>query len=382
MKVVIAIDSLKGSLDSLSAGRAIECGVQAACPNATTAVFPIADGGEGTLQAILTARHGVTRTVAVHDPLGRPITANYGILPDQTAVIEMAAAAGLPLLAEAERNPLVTSTFGVGELIADALSQGCRRFLIGLGGSATNDGGSGMLKALGVAFLDAQGEPIADGALGLSALTRIDMHGFAAALGDCDITVACDVRNPLCGDNGCSAVFSPQKGAKADDIPRMDAWLSTYAALTKTVLPHANADATGAGAAGGMGFACEAFLGARLRSGIDLLIEEIGLDRAIQDADLVITGEGRLDAQSLMGKAPMGITALARAADTPVIALAGSVSPDAALCNAGGLTAFFPILPRPMTLEEALNPKTTADNLARTAEQAVRLFSAGRARRG
>ena len=381
MNVVIAIDSLKGSLDSLSAGRAIERGVQAADETAQTAVFPIADGGEGTLQAILTARHGVKRTVTVRDPLGRPITADYGILPDGAAVIEMAAAAGLPLLFENERDPLVTSTYGVGELIGDALEQGCRRFLIGLGGSATNDGGTGMLTALGARFLDGGGQPIRDGAVGLQDLAHIDVSGLRPALNACTFTVACDVHNPLCGKDGCSAVFSPQKGAKAEDIPRMDAWLSRFAALTKTVFPAADADAAGAGAAGGLGFACESYLHARLMSGIDLLIEETGLGRAIQSADLVLTGEGRLDAQSLMGKAPMGIAALAAAVNVPVIALAGSVSPDAAACNAAGLTAFFPIVPRPMALEEALDPTLTADNLARTATQAVRLFLAGKRQR-
>ncbi len=379
MNVVIAIDSLKGSLDSASAGDAIARGVHAACPDAETTVFPIADGGEGTLQAILSACGGTTRTVTVHNPRGRLTDAAYGILQDGvTAVIEMAAAAGLPLLSPDERDPLCTTTFGVGELIADALACGCRRFIIGLGGSATNDGGTGMLKALGARFLDQDGLDIANGAIGLASLHTVDVTGLSPALADCTFAVACDVRNPLCGEEGCSAVFAPQKGAKTEDIPRMDAWLSRYAALTKAILPDADPAATGAGAAGGMGFACKAYLNARLVSGIDLLIEEIGLDRAIADADLVITGEGRLDGQSLMGKAPIGVATVAARNGVPVLALAGSVAPDAAACNTHGITAFFSILPRVTTPEEAMDPAVTAHNLTATAEQAMRLFTAGR----
>lgn len=375
MKITIAIDSFKGSLSTLEAGNAVAEGIRRVTPSAEIAVSPLADGGEGTVAAILAATGGEWREVWVSDPLSRPIRAAYGIIPHrQTAIIEMSAAAGLPLLTEAERDPMRTTTYGVGEMIADALSIGCKKLVIGIGGSATNDGGVGMLQALGYTFLDADGKEIVRGARGLETLCSIGIDHANAALQSCEILVACDVDNPLCGTRGCSAVFAPQKGADAQTVALNDRWLSSYAALTKEILPHADPDHPGAGAAGGMGFALLAYLGATLRSGIDLVIDETGLEEKIRDADLVITGEGRLDAQSCMGKAPVGVARLAKRYQKPVIALSGCVNDGARACNANGIDAFFPILQAPCTLAEAMDAQNAIRNLTATAEQVYRLF--------
>lgn len=374
MKVVIAMDSWKGSLSSLEAGTAAAGGIRDAVPDAAIQIFPLADGGEGTVDAMLAAIGGKLQTVPVKDPLGRQVQATYAILSSGTAVIEMAAASGLTLLAEEERNPLYTSTYGTGQLILDAIQNGCRDFIIGIGGSATNDGGAGMLQALGFSLLTAEGHNIAPGAAGLKDLAQIHTSQAEPLLAQCRFRIACDVTNPLCGNNGCSAVFGPQKGASPEQIVQMDGWLNHYAELAQSINPSVSADTAGAGAAGGLGFAFLAFLNASLESGISLVMDTIHLENAIHSADWIITGEGRLDAQSAMGKAPAGVAALAKKYGKPVIALAGSVTDDAAACNACGIDAFFPVLNAPCSLADAMHPQTARQNIRRTAAQIFQLI--------
>lgn len=382
MKIVVAMDSFKGSLTSLEAGDAVRRGLLSARPDATVTVRALADGGEGTADAIVSALGGEMIQKEVTGPLGTPVTAKYGYLPArETAVIEMAEAAGLPLVPPEARDPLYTTTFGVGELILDALGRGCRRFLVGLGGSATNDGGAGMLSALGISFLNGEGKPIPRGAIGLRELASIDTAQADGRLWECTFTVACDVKNPLCGEEGCSHVFAPQKGGTEETVPQMDLWLKRYADLTQEALGRDLAKTPGAGAAGGMGFAFLAYLSATLTPGIDLVTREIGLDADMEGADLVVTGEGRLDGQSAMGKTPVGVAALAKRYNIPVIALAGSVGEGADAVNGAGIDAFFPILRRPCTLSEAMDPQNAAAALSSAAEQALRLFLVG-ARKG
>ncbi len=377
MKVVAAIDSFKGSLSTNEAGEAAVAGALRVFPEAEVYVSPLADGGEGTLEAIISATGGKHVKVNVCDPLGEAVEASYGVTPDGYAVIEMASAAGLPLVPEKKRNPLYTTTFGVGELIRHAICEsGCQKFTVGIGGSATNDGGIGMLSALGFNFLDENGTPVPMGGIGLASLRKIDPSGALSELSECEFSVACDVKNPLCGELGCSAVYGPQKGATPETVRDMDAWLSDYAALTAASLGTADANYPGAGAAGGLGFAFLSYLGARLVPGIDLVIERTGLKEIIKDADIVITGEGRLDGQSCMGKAPIGVAKVAKKYGKPVIAFSGCVTEDARLTNSHGIDAFFPILKAPCTLDEAMDTENARQNLADTAEQAFRLIKA------
>lgn len=376
MKVVLAIDSFKGSLTSLEAGEAAGAGILRACPGAETVICPLADGGEGTAQALLQGMHGETLRVTVPGPLGDPVECVYGVVGGDTVVLEMAGAAGLTLLPAEKRNPLYTTTYGFGLALRDAIDRGYRRFILGIGGSATNDGGVGMLQALGFRMLDDRGEPVQGGARGLSRLCRIEADAALPALCDCTFRVACDVSNPLCGENGCSAVYGPQKGATPAQIKEMDAWLKRYAALAKSCFPESDADFPGAGAAGGMGFALKTFLGASLESGSQIVLEETGLREKIRDADIVVTGEGRLDGQTAMGKAPIGVARLASSLQKPVLAFSGCVGAGASLCNENGILAYFPILRSATSLEEAMNRENAARNLADTAEQVFRLIAA------
>lgn len=377
MKVVIALDSFKGSLTSLDAGEAAAVGVRRAIPDAQVRVRPLADGGEGTVEALCRGLGGSLRVVRVEGPLGAEVECPYGILPDgETAVIEMAGAAGLPLVPDGHRDPMKTSTFGVGQVIADAIAQGCRRFIVGIGGSATNDGGAGMLQALGFSLLDAQGAPIPRGAKGLERLRQVDGTGALPELAQCRFRVACDVTNPLCGPNGASAVYGPQKGATRETIPLMDGWLAAYARLAAQTFPRADALLPGTGAAGGLGFAFHAFLGAELQSGVRIVLEETRLESELADADVVITGEGRLDGQTAMGKAPIGVAQLAKKHGCLVVALAGAVTPDASACNKAGIDAFFPIVRGVTNLKNAMRPENARANLAGAAEQAFRLLAA------
>ena len=381
MRVVIAIDSFKGSLSSLRAGNAAREGLLRALPHAEVEVLPLADGGEGTLDAVLSVG-GNRVSIPVTGPLGESVSACYGIVGDGLAVIEMAEAAGLTLLPEGRRDPLYTTTYGVGELIRDAIGRGCRRFLVGIGGSATNDGGTGMLTALGFAFLDRDGSPIPHGAIGLRELAEIRLDGAMPELAECVFEIASDVTNPLCGPNGCSAVYGPQKGATEETVGKMDAWLSAYAKRSAAILGRDESSTPGAGAAGGMGFAFVSYLGGRLCSGAALVTEATGLRERIAAADLVLTGEGRLDRQSAMGKAPSAVARLAKEYGRTVVALAGSIGDGASDCHTVGIDAFFPILRRPMSLSEAMDGAIAYRNLADTAEQVGRLLASARATLG
>lgn len=374
-KIVVAIDSFKGSLTTFQAGTAVKEAIEEVYSNVETIISPIADGGEGTVDAIISSVNGEMIETEVCDPLGKRIKAVYGIVPERkTAVIEMSAAAGITLIDEKERNPLNTTTYGVGEMIKDAIIKGCRKFIIGIGGSATNDGGVGMLQALGFEFLDESGNQVAHGAKGLEHVVKIRTDKALKELCECSFCVACDVKNVLCGENGCSAIYGPQKGATLEMIKDMDMWLARYAQLTKQVIPESDSEFPGTGAAGGMGFAFLSYLNAKLESGIELVMKETELENHIIDADIVITGEGRLDGQSYMGKAPVGVAKLAKKYQKPVIAFSGCVTEDAVLCNEHGIDAFFPIVRKPCTLAEAMDCDNAYKNLKDTAYQVFRLI--------
>ena len=371
MKVLVAIDSFKGSLTSLEAGEACAHGIRKAHPEASVNVMPLADGGEGTVDALTSGMGGEFYKAKVRGPLGDFVTAVYGVVKDNTAVIEMSSAAGLTLIPESSRNPLYTSTHGVGQLIKDAIKHGCRKFIVGIGGSATNDGGVGMLMALGYEFKDSGGKDIGFGAIGLKDLATISAENVLPELSECEFRVACDVDNPLCGPMGCSAVFGPQKGATPEMIADMDSYMENFAKISgKKEL----ASYPGVGAAGGLGFAFLAFLGAQLEPGIKIILDEIHMEDYIKDADIVVTGEGRLDSQTIMGKAPIGVASCAKRYGKKVIAFSGSASSDAAVVNEHGIDAFFPILRNVCTLDEALDLTNAAKNMSECAEQGFRLI--------
>lgn len=377
MKVVVAIDSLKGSLTSLEAGEAIQEGILRAISDAEVIVRPLADGGEGTVEALTRGMNGRYEKITVTDPLGRQTDAVYGILEDShTAIIEMSAAAGITLIDAKDRNPMNTTTYGVGEMIRDAIGKGCRHFFIGIGGSATNDGGIGMLQALGYGMLDTEGKQVSLGAKGLAELVSITDEDVLPELKKCTFQIACDVKNPLCGEKGCSAVFGPQKGATPDMIAQMDSWLGKYALLTANRYKKADSNYPGTGAAGGMGFAFLSYMNAELRSGVQIVLEETKLEEYVKDADIVVTGEGCLDGQSVMGKAPIGVAGLAKKHHKKVIAFVGCVTEDAKVCNQNGIDAFFPILRNVVTREEAMHTDNARRNMTDTAEQVFRLIKA------
>ncbi len=377
MKIVFAIDSFKGSMSSLQAGQAAAEGAKRVWPDAEVVVRPLADGGEGTVEALAAGMGGSIRVVDVEGPLGETVKCAYGVIEEsRTAVIEMAAASGLTLVPPALRDPMNTSTYGVGQVIADAIELGCRRFIVGIGGSATNDGGAGMLQALGFGLKDETGADIPRGAKGLEKLARIEEENVLPALKECTFRVACDVTNPLCGEKGASAIFGPQKGATEKTIPLMDGWLAQYAELAKQTHENADARHPGTGAAGGLGFAFRTFLNAELRSGIAIVLEETNLKAHLADADIAVTGEGRLDGQTAMGKAPIGVAALAKQCGCLTIALSGAVTKDAGACNEAGIDAFFPIVRGVTTLEDAMAVENAVANMADAAEQAFRLVKA------
>lgn len=374
MKVVVAIDSLKGSLTSLEAGAAIKQGILKVYPEAEVAVRPLADGGEGTVEALVLGMNGRLEKVMVTGPVGKPVECAYGILDSsKTAIVEMSGAAGITLVTDEERNPLNTTTYGVGEVIRDAIKKGCRRFIVGIGGSATNDGGIGMLQALGYGFLDKNGNQIAFGAKGMKDLAAITDTYVLPELKECSFKIACDVTNPLCGATGCSAIYGPQKGATPAMILEMDRWLSAYAELAKETRPDADAEYPGTGAAGGMGFAFRTFTNAVLESGINIVLDETKLAEYVKEADIVVTGEGRLDGQTVMGKAPIGVANIAKKFEKPVLAFSGCVTEDAVACNAHGIDAFFPILRGVVTLAEAMDSENAKRNMIAATEQAFRL---------
>ena len=374
-KVVIAMDSLKGSMTSLEAGTVIQEAIHMVQKETEVVVKPLADGGEGTTEALIEGLHGERIEKIVTGPLKEPVMAVYGWIEEsKTAIMEMASAAGIVLLKEEERNPWEATTYGVGELIKDAVLRGAKKIILGIGGSATNDGGIGMLQALGYEFLNQEGNPVGEGAKVLSEIQTIEKKKDAILLEHCQIEVACDVNNPLCGENGATYVFGPQKGVKMEERETIDRAMSHFADVTETFLGVDQREIKGAGAAGGLGFALVAYLQATLRSGIDLVLEAVNLEGALQGADLVVTGEGRLDHQTAMGKAPIGVAKLAKKHGIKVIAFAGSVTKDARICNEKGIDAYFPIIRGITTLEEATKKENAKENLKATAEQVFRLL--------
>ncbi|EOX4261716.1 glycerate kinase [Vibrio cholerae] len=373
MKVVIAPDSFKESLTAKQVCDAIQAGLARVWHDAKFVSIPVADGGEGTVQSLVDATQGRLVEVKVMGPQGKRVEAFYGMLGDnQTAVIEMAAASGLHHVPVAQRDPKLTTSFGTGELIRHALDQGVTKLIIGLGGSATNDGGVGMLAALGARFTNADGDPIQLTGGGLRELTHIDLQDFDPRLQHCDILVACDVNNPLCGDKGASAVFGPQKGATPEDVQLLDGTLRQFGLLTEKVTGKMVLESAGAGAAGGMGAALLAYTQARLRPGIEIVLETVQLAHQVSDADLVITGEGRIDSQTVHGKTPMGVAKVAKRFDVPVLALCGCTGDNYQAVYQCGIDAVFAAVPRAMLLEDAL--KESDFNLADLAENVARLW--------
>ncbi|QIZ76016.1 glycerate kinase [Ferrimonas lipolytica] len=374
MKIVVAPDSFKESLTAMEAATQIEAGILAAMPTAKVVKLPAADGGEGTTQTLVDATGGRFIEITACDPLGRPNQAKFALLGDgKTAVVEMAEASGLHLVAPEQRNPLNTCSFGTGELIKAALDCGIDTLLLGLGGSATNDGGAGMVKALGAKLLDADGNHISSGGAALAALSSIDLSGIDKRLQQIDIQVACDVDNPLCGATGASAIFGPQKGATEAMVQQLDSALAHFGRCIEQQLNIDVINNAGAGAAGGMGAGAIAFLKATLRPGVDLVLDAIALDSYLADADLVITGEGRLDAQSVHGKTPIGVAKRAKQFNLPVIAIAGSLKEDAKVLSEHGLDAMFACVPAPMSFE--LVKLGAAENLKQTATNVIRVWS-------
>jgi glycerate 2-kinase len=376
MKIVIAPDSYKESLSALEVAEAIEAGMREVLPDAVYMKIPVADGGEGTVDSLVAWTQGGKRTLSVTGPLGAPVDAFFGLSGDgTTAVIEMAAASGLALVPKAQRNPLVTTSRGTGELIRAALDAGARTFILGIGGSATNDGGAGMLQALGARLIDDQGRDIGPGGAELARLARIDVSTLDARLAQCRIDVACDVDNPLTGPRGASATFGPQKGATPEVVRQLDECLAHFARLISRDL-GADVDAVpGAGAAGGMGAGMMAFFKARLRPGAEIVMEAVGLDAAVRDADLVITGEGRIDSQTIYGKTPIGVARVAKRHGKPVIGIAGCLTSDVGVVHDHGIDAVFSVLDRACTVEEAL--AEAQGNIRRCARNIAALFALG-----
>ncbi len=375
MKILVIPDSFKGSLSSAEAGKSIENGIKKVYSNAQVTIFPLADGGEGTTDALAYGCNGKIYNVNVTGPAGRKVSCKYAVINGNTAVIEMAGASGLTLASHEERNPLYTTTYGTGEVIKDAIKRGCRKFIIGIGGSATNDGGIGMLQALGFGMENKDGRQVAYGAYGLKELAVIKKENIIPELKECSFKVACDVTNPLCGENGCSAVFAPQKGATPEMVKQMDRWMEDYQALAKRTMPSADGNIPGSGAGGGIGFAFVTFLNASLEPGVQLILNETGITSHIKAADIIVTGEGCLDGQTVMGKAPAGVAKIAKQYGKPVIAFSGCVTDQASACNNAGIDAFFPVLRSVCTLDEAMEKERAQRNIEDTVEQVFRLMN-------
>lgn len=383
MNIVIAPDSYKESLTALEVATEIEAGFREVFPDLECIKLPMADGGEGTVAAMVAATGGRLVEEVVTGPLGEPVKACYGLTGDRkTAIVEMAAASGLALVVPTLRNPWKTTTYGTGELIKAALDAGVEHLIIGIGGSATNDGGAGMLQALGVSLLDQAGKQLAFGGGALAHLDRIDISGLDPRLKSCRIEAACDVDNPLTGPKGASVVFGPQKGATPEMVVQLDANLARYAGLIYRDVGVQVDTVPGAGAAGGMGAALLAFLGAHLRPGIEIVMEAVGLEAYVKNADLVITGEGRIDSQTIHGKTPIGVARLAKRHGKPVIGIAGSLATDAAVVHDYGIDAAFSVLSGVCTKEEALthaalNVRTASRNIAATLKLGFGMFQRG-----
>lgn len=375
MKIVIAPDSFKGSLTAKEAADAIHTGLQRVFPDADYEIVPMADGGEGTVQSLVDATQGSFRHADVLNPLGQPVSAEYGLLGDhQTAVIEMAAASGIQFVNEETKNPLVTTTYGTGQLMLDAMHHGAREIIIGIGGSATTDGGQGMAEALGVRFLDAQGQPITRGGGGLADLATIDMSGLDPLVSQTKVRIASDVTNPLVGDQGSAAVFGPQKGATPAMVATLDANLAHYAAIIKATLGKDLADFPGAGAAGGLGAGLLAFTESQMEKGVEIVVRETHLKERAAGADYAFTGEGAIDFQTQYGKTPMGTAQAVKAASphAKVIGVAGNVGAGIDQLYDLGIDAIFGILPGIVDLPTAI--ATGKENLARTAENIARVM--------
>lgn len=378
MKVVVAIDSFKGSLSSIDAGKITAAAIRDVDKNIDVKVFPLADGGEGTVDALTAGLNGKIIFAEVVGPLGDKIKSRYGIIPStNTAVIEMADAAGIMLVPAEKRNPINTTTYGLGELILKAARNGCRNFIIGIGGSATNDCGLGMLTALGVKFFDTESKPVGIFGGDLKDVATVDTSNLAPILRECKFRIACDVTNPLYGENGCSFVYAPQKGATPEIVRAMDGWIKKFAEIVENQLGLTGAEMSGAGAAGGLGYAFHAFLGGTLERGTDLILDAVKIENELATADILITGEGRLDFQTAMGKAPIGVAKLAKKNNpsVKVIAVCGSATPEAVEVNLRGIDAYFPILHTLTTLEDALNFETAKLNLYQTVTQIFRLIN-------
>lgn len=374
MKIVVAIDSFKGSLSSYELGEAISKGIKNVYSNSNIVKVPIADGGEGTVESLVQGTNGNFITVEVNNPLMKKITSRYGIMGDGTAVIEMAEASGLPLISVEERNPMKTTTFGTGELIKDAVEKGCRNFIIGIGGSATNDAGVGMLQGLGYKFLDENKIELLGGGEILSKIKFIDDSCKIKELDDCNFLIACDVDNPFYGERGAAEVYGRQKGATEEMVKTLDQGLKDFSEVIKSNMGIDVSNLPGAGAAGGLGGGLVAFLNGKLAPGIDMVLEKVQLEKEIQDADFVITGEGRLDFQTAMGKAPVGVAKVAKKYGVPVIALAGGVADEAVETHKKGIDSFFSIINYPITLAEAMNPETARKFTEKNTEEIFRLI--------
>ena len=369
MRVVVATDSFKGSLSSREVADAVEQGIRDCIPECDVIKVAIADGGEGTTAAIIENLGGEIVEIEVCDPLGRKILAQYAIIEEsKTAIIELSSASGLPLLKIGERNPLVTSTFGTGEIVADAIRRGCRQFLIGIGGSATNDGGIGLLRALGFRFLDSNGMELIGGGEILEKIADIDDSRALSELSECNFTVACDVTNPFYGEQGAAYIFAPQKGATPEMVEQLDRGLRNFARVIKEFSGVDIGEMEGAGAAGGVGGALKALLNATLVRGIDMVLDAIGFQQTIEECDLIITGEGKIDRQTTMGKAPSGVLAVANRSHIPTIAIGGSVEWCEELQNSA-FTAIEAVTPEGMPLAEAIKAKTAKNNIRHTAKR-------------
>ena len=376
MKIVIAPDSFKGSLTALQVAEAIEVGLRRVFPDAAIEKIPMADGGEGTVQSLVDATGGQILTAQVLDPLGNSINAQYGVLGDGiTAVIEMAAASGLTLVPEDKRDPRVTTTYGTGELIRVALAHGCRKLIIGIGGSATNDGGAGMAQALGAKLLTASGEQIEPGGGSLATLNSIDLSELDPGIAETETVVACDVNNPLTGKQGASHVYGPQKGATPEMIRVLDANLVHFDKIVQRDLSKSVGNVPGAGAAGGLGAGLMAFLDASLKSGIEIVTEATQLSKRFAGADLAITGEGQINFQTIFGKTPVGVAKVAKTHNIPVIAIAGSIADNSDGVYDAGIDAMIDIVPEPMSLENAIENATTLIETA--VERAGRMVTTG-----
>ena len=358
MKIVVAPDSFKGSLTAIEVSDAIEKGIREVFPEAEIIKIPMADGGDGTVQCLVNATGGKILEEKVIGPLGNEVWAFYGILGDRkTAIVEMAAASGLTLVPENKRDPLITTTYGTGQLIKAALNQGCRKIIIGIGGSATNDGGAGMVQALGVKLLDQEGKEVGFGGGELKKIVKIDISCIDKRLSDIKVLVASDVNNPLCGPQGASRIYGPQKGATPEIIEELDESLAYFAELIKRDLHKDIKDIPGAGAAGGLGASLIAFLNAEFRPGIEIMIEAVKLEQAIKDADLVITGEGKIDSQTIYGKAPIGVAKIAKKYNVPVVAVAAIIEEDSRIFQSYGIDTLIKVSEPPMRLSEIKTKK-------------------------